>query len=289
LRRDASFFSVRSEKFCIFAAVFQEIKYSFMRKIQLFLILALLSFPTQHLLAWSKTGHRIIAQVAYDNLNCRARRQVDKILGKHGLIYYSNWADEIKSDTIYPTSYNWHFQDFDSDITDSALIAALTDFPKKGGELFRAMDSLETLLYEDPNNADALRFIIHLMGDRFCPMHMGHSKDRGGNDVYLEWNRRPYNLHRVWDDGIIEINKYSYSEYAKLVEDVFGNQKKAIMKMSEEDILRHTHALTEEIYAYQEVWNGNALYYVYHFSRKMEWQLYASGIRLAKLLNEIYG
>ncbi len=260
-----------------------------MRKLQLFLILVLLSFPTQHLLAWGKTGHRVIAQVAYDNLNGKARRQVDKILGKHGLIYYANWPDDIKSDTIYPNSHDWHYQDFDPGLTDSALVATLTDYPKVGGNLFRAMDSLVAVLHDNPNDADALKFVIHLMGDRFCPMHTAHMDDLGGNKVYLEWFKQPYNLHRVWDEGIIEMIHYSYSEYAQYVEDVFGDQKKAIQRMSNEDILRHNYALTSEIYDYQTSWNGNCFHYVYHFSRKMEWQLYASGIRLAMLLNEIYG
>lgn len=260
-----------------------------MRKIQLFLILILLGFPTQHLLAWSKTGHRVIAQVAYDNLNCRARRQVDKILGKHGIVYYANWADEIKSDTIYPDSYNWHFQDLDPGLTDSTLISILTHYPEEGGELLRAMDSLVDLLHKDPGNADALKFVIHLMGDRYCPLHMGHKEDRGGNDITLQWFRRPSNLHRVWDSGIIDASQYSYSEYAEYVEDVFRGQKKAIRKMTEADILRHNYALSNEIYEYQETWDGDSLHYVYHFSRKLEWQLYACGIRLAMLLNEIYG
>lgn len=260
-----------------------------MRKIRFILVLFLLSLPAQPLWAWGKTGHRVIAQVAYDNLNCRARRQVDKILGKHGIVYYANWADEIKSDTIYLNSYDWHYQDFDAGLTDSALISTLTHYPAEGGSLFRAMDSLVALLHREPENVDALRFVIHLMGDRFCPMHLAHLDDRGGTMVRLEWFKQPYNLHSIWDDGIIEVVHYSYSEYAEYVEDVFANQKKSIQQMSQEDILRHNYALTNEIYAYQASWNGNCWNYVYHFARKMEWQLYAAGIRLAMLLNEIYG
>lgn len=198
-----------------------------MRKIRFILVLFLLSLPAQPLWAWGKTGHRVIAQVAYDNLNCRARRQVDKILGKHGIVYYANWADEIKSDTIYLNSYDWHYQDFDAGLTDSALISTLTHYPAEGGSLFRAMDSLVALLHREPENVDALLFVIHLMGDRFCPMHLAHLDDRGGTMVRLEWFKQPYNLHSIWDDGMIEVVHYSYSEYAEYVEDVFANQKKA--------------------------------------------------------------
>lgn len=260
-----------------------------MKKTRLLLILTLLTIPTGELLAWGPTGHRIVTQIAYDNLNCRARHRVDRILGKKGIVYWSTWADNIKSDTIYPNSYDWHYQDFDPGMTDSAVIATLTDYPKVGGNLFRASDSLISLLHRDPNNADALKFIIHLMGDRFCPMHTGHLDDLGGNRVRVEWFKQPTNLHHIWDEDIIKAVGYSYTEYAEYLEHRYAKEKRAIRNMTWEELLLHNYHLTESIYEYQNTWNGNAFVYVYHFAPSMEWQLYAAGIRLAMVLNELYG
>ena len=260
-----------------------------MSKIKYIILFAILALSAVQLLAWGPTGHRVVTQIAYDNLNCRARHRVDRILGKHGIVYWSTWADNIKSDTIYPDSYDWHFQDFDSGLSDSAVLSALTHYPAKGGNLFRAMDSIVNLLRREPDNVDALRFLIHLAGDRFCPMHMGHQADLGGNTVRFEWFKQPYNLHRLWDEGIILAVGYSYTEYAEYLENVYGKQKKAIRRMTNEELLLHNYRLTEEIYAYHEEWNGNPFVYVYHFAPEMEWQLYAAGIRLAMLLNELYG
>ena len=36
--------------------------------------------------AYDAVGHRIVADIAYQNLSDKARTQTDKILGKHGLI-----------------------------------------------------------------------------------------------------------------------------------------------------------------------------------------------------------
>ena len=158
------------------------------RFISIFVFLTALLSATPTALAWGPKGHRIVAQLAYDNLTCRARKQVDAILGKQGMSYLSTGPDEIKSDTIYPTSFVWHFQDLNPDMTDSALVAALTtDYPKVGGEQFRAMDSIYTVLQRDKHNHDALVFYIHLSGDRFCPMHLGHIDDLGGNRVKMRW------------------------------------------------------------------------------------------------------
>lgn len=260
-----------------------------MKKIIFSLLAALvLLLQSPEVLAWGQEGHRIVGRIAYDHLTRKARRQVDAVLGQRGLIYWANWPDEIKSDTIYPDSHDWHFQDLAGGMSDSAVVAALSDYPKEGGNLFRATDSLYRVLQHDKTNYDALRFLVHLEGDRFCPMHMGHMDDKGGNSVRFKWFGRNTNLHSIWDSGIIESRGYTYSEYADYLEDALSGEKKAILNMSREDIVLHNYHLTSAIYDYQETWNGNAYHYVYHFKDDMEWQLYAAGIRLAKLLNELY-
>lgn len=258
------------------------------RKFSLFFVFLVLHTPANPLFAWGQEGHRIIAQVAYDNLSYNTRRKIDKVLGTHGAIYVANWADEIKSDTIYPYSHNWHYQDLPAGLSDSALVATLTDYPKEGGNMFRAIDSLTNALRANKRDKVALTFLIHLMGDRFCPMHIGHIDDKGGNRVKCKWFGKNTNLHSIWDGKIIESRGYSYSEYAQYLEDKWGGEKKAILVMSEADILRHNYILTSSIYDYQTTWNENAYHYVYRWAEPMEWQLYAAGVRLAKLLEEIY-
>ena len=82
---------------------------------------------------------------------------------------------------------------------------------------------------------------------------------------------------------------YSYSEYAEYLGNRYSRQKRYIRHLTDEELLLHNYHLTEEIYAYQTTWNGNAFVYVYHFAPALEWQLYAAGIRLSMILNELYG
>jgi hypothetical protein len=245
------------------------------------------SVPT---FSWGQKGHRIIAEIAYDNLNRKSRKQVDKTLGKHGMIYWSNWADEIKSDTIYPDSNDWHFQDFDGGLSDSTVVDALIHYPKEGGNLFRALDSLVKVQRdkEVQEKVHTLRFIIHLCGDRFCPMHTARMDDKGGNMVKMKWFGENTNLHTVWDTHLIESQGYSYSEYARKLERQYAHEKRVIEQMTESELLLQNYHLTEAIYAYQAVWDGNTYHYIYRWRQPMEYQLYVAGIRLAKLLNSIY-
>lgn len=259
-----------------------------MRKILIALAVVMTLLPMQKTLAWGQEGHRIVAQIAYDNLSCMARYKINKVIGKKGIVYWANWPDEIKSDTIFPDSFDWHFQDLDGGMSDSAVVATLTNYPTEGGNLWRVLDSLQVVLKDNPKDEIALRFLVHFVGDRFCPMHTAHMDDLGGNKVKVKWFSRNTNLHSVWDAAIIESRGYTYTEYAEYLEDAFKAEKKTIRSMSEADILLHNYHFTDSIYRYQETWDGNAYHYVYHWAHDMEWQLYAAGIRLAMILNALY-
>jgi len=245
---------------------------------------------------WGQEGHRVIAKIAYDNLTKRARKAVDKTLGDHGMIYWANWPDEIKSDTIYAQSIKdgWHYQDLDGGLSDEAVVAMLTDYPTVGGKLFRALDSLVLRIQNTDRFADrvqtehTLRFVVHIASDKYCPMHLAHMDDKGGNAVRMEWFGRKTNLHSVWDTKLIESQGYSYTEYADKLEREYKWMKKDIEAMSEEELLLHNYHFTEAIYAYQQTWDGNTYHYIYRWRAPLEEQLYIAGIRLAKLLNSIY-
>ena len=284
--------------FCIFAPIF---KTEFMKRFVFSLLISacacMYCLPSY---AWGQEGHRIIAKIAYDHLTKKAKKQVDSVLGTRGIIYWANWPDEIKSDTIYPQSIEtgWHYQDFDPGISDSLVADALIHYPADGGNLFRAMDSLQTALmdYKTAALTDAdkmqmehtLRFVVHLAGDRYCPMHTAHMDDRGGNDVKMKWFKQDTRLHTVWDEKLVDSQGYSFTEYAQKLETEYADRKKEILAMSEADLLLHNYHFTEAIYAYQASWDGNTYHYIYRWRKPMEEQLYIAGIRLAKLLNEIY-
>ena len=51
---------------------------------------------------------------------------------------------------------------------------------------------------------EALKFVVHLVGDLHQPLHCADNMDRGGNDVEVRWFGKRTNLHAVWDSSIIE-------------------------------------------------------------------------------------
>ena len=132
-----------------------------------------------------------------------------------------------------------------------------------------------------------MRFIVHLSGDRYCPMHMAHMDDKGGNAVKMKWFGRETNLHSVWDSKLIDSQGYSYTEYAQKLEREYAHKQREIEQATDAELLLMSYHVTEEIYRYQQTWDGNAYHYIYRWRQPMEYQLYVAGIRLAKLLNGI--
>lgn len=257
-----------------------------MKSLKLFFVSSLL-FLSFSLTAYDAVGHRIISEIAYKNLTNKARKQVDKVLGKRGVIYYSSWADEIKSDENYDYSYVWHYQNLATDLKTKDL-QFLLDNPKAEGEfLFYALDSLRNQLKTSKKDAESLKFIVHLVGDLHQPMHMGRAEDLGGNRLSVKWFSRNTNLHAVWDSSVLQSRNMSSTEYAQFLLDKYAGANKVYKQYSLLQSVETVYQLANEIYEYGNEFS-NAYRYTYHFIDKAEEMLYLGGIQLANILNEIY-
>ncbi|HVV28392.1 MAG TPA: S1/P1 nuclease [Rhizomicrobium sp.] len=154
-------------------------------------------------LAWGAEGHEIIAAVALHELSPPARRQVAALLGSEAmLVHDSNWADEIREQR--PQTGPWHYVDI-------PLGANGYDARRDcgGGDCVVAQigDDISRLgdrRLPPQARAEALRFLIHFVGDIHQPLHAVDDDDRGGNAVrvYLPGDRT--NLHHIWDTEAVE-------------------------------------------------------------------------------------
>jgi len=248
--------------------------------------------------AWGQMGHRIVAEVAYHYLSPEACRDVDDILGTHGLVYWATWPDEIKTDpSIYPMSYDWHFQDIDGNLSPDQLHQLRLQYPTHGGHLWATYDQLlmqlpgypQTLTINDVEMPyhDALVFLIHLTADGCCPMHMARESDKGGNDIKIDWNDTPTNLHKVWDEKIIQSRGFSYTEYAQMLIDTYGAQADSLSQLSDEAVLSDLYTTTQAIYAYQSEGPHTPYQYVWRWRTTCDRLLFLAGLRLANNIHYI--
>ncbi|VTQ02562.1 S1/P1 Nuclease [Sphingobacterium daejeonense] len=64
----------------------------------------------------------------------------------------------------------------------------------------------------------ALYFMVHLLGDAHQPMHVSRAEDLGGNKISVTFFGRGSNIHRVWDSDLVDNEKWSYTEYARVLD-----------------------------------------------------------------------
>lgn len=251
-----------------------------------FLALCFLAF-TLSLSAYDAVGHRIVADIAYHNLTDKARNQLDQVLGKNGIVYAATWPDDIRSDNKYAYSYQWHYQDLDDNMASTDLEKLLNNPKAEGEHLFYALDSLTKRLKNNKSDAEALKFIVHIVGDLHQPLHLGRKDDKGGNAVEFNWFGRKTNLHAVWDGSLIESQKMSYTEFSQYLQDKYDARKAEIKKQTVLQSIEAVYAVRNMIYSYDMSDKSN-YHYVYFFAEKRDEMLYRGGIQLANILNAIY-
>lgn len=194
-----------------------------------FLLFAVVSIPTPAR-AWGCEGHQVVALLAEKHLTPHALAMAIKILaegpidpslrrfckegGVDAMADASTWADDIR--TLRPETPPWHYIDIPRGTTIHD-VAKFCD-PKEACVTRAITDQLAILRSPeaDPGKrADALRFLIHFIGDVHQPMHGVTNNDQGGNCVpvaffdVLPQLRNPQtesyapNLHAVWDTNIL--------------------------------------------------------------------------------------
>lgn len=235
---------------------------------------------------WGKNGHRTTAKIAEGYLKGRAKRKIKKILEGKSLALVSTFGDDIKSDPAYRKYSRWHYVNIPSGKTYEEVKDEL------GENLIWAIQECVSKLKNEntPEKEQQffLKMLVHLVGDLHQPLHVGHAEDKGGNDIDVKWFNKSTNLHRVWDSEMIEFFDMSYSDLARNEAELSRQEVKNIQKGNVLDWAMDSKNLVAKVYVSAE--EDEKLYYryMYDWFGVVRSQLQKGGIRLAKLLNEIY-
>jgi hypothetical protein len=256
---------------------------------------------------WGPTGHRVVGAVAEKHLDSSVHSKIIKILEGQSLSRVANWPDEIKSEPVkYSYTFNWHYTDWADDVHDH-------DETNSSGKLLSSInDQIAVLKNQEATNeakAFALKFIIHLVGDLHQPLHVGNGLDQGGNFCKVIFQGQPMNLHSLWDEGLINFTKLSYSELADYVSQGHSVQqiqawksgtvlewalesKELRGKIYPENVNPTQAPMSIKQYCRKDVVVTSeetpklSYEYTYKFVPVVEQRLYQAGLRLALVLNE---
>ena len=261
-----------------------------LRNLKKIVLLALFFYAPFKTMAWGVLGHRIVGEIAYSYLTSTAKNAIGKILGTESVAMSSNWADFIKSDTTFNYLSPWHYinikagmtmDEIDKLLDKDTAVDAYTKINFLVKELRKKkLPAADKVFY--------LRLLIHIVGDVHQPLHVGHFEDLGGNTIKVSWFSTPSNLHRVWDEQLVNFQQLSYTEYAAAINFTTAAQRKAWQKQPVNDWIYQSYQYAEKIYS--DITPDEKLSYQYNFKfiGTVNSQLVKGGVRLAGLLNDIY-
>ncbi|MDT0676730.1 S1/P1 nuclease [Autumnicola musiva] len=237
---------------------------------------------------WGKTGHRATAEIAESYLTKKAKRNIRDLLNGRSLAFVANYADDIKSDPEFRQYGPWHYVNIDPEDEEYKPEEA-----NPQGDLVQAIRKCISVL-EDGGAAKEekqfyLKMLVHFMGDLHQPFHAGRSEDKGGNDIKVKWFGDDSNIHRVWDSEMIDSFQMSYTELAENTKNISKEEMEKIKSGSLLDWVYESRDLAGELYA--SVDNEDNLGYECMYDRfplVLE-QLHKGGLRLAKVLNGLFG
>lgn len=174
-------------------------------------------YVSQDANALGPEGHAIVADIAATHLKPSAKAEIARLLqleGHSNLDQISSWPDEIRKQ--FPATASGHFVDIplksmgymeDRDCHYDQNGKHVDDLTCVVVKLPSFVKILSDKTQTDANRLEALKWVVHLVGDIHQPLHTeDNNHDLGGNLVKLTYNGVETNLHSVWDGGIIEMN-----------------------------------------------------------------------------------
>jgi hypothetical protein len=173
-------------------------------------------------LGWGAGGHMMTAQIAFSRLNPKARAKVLQLLSvdidpaavtrkSHDFVSASHWADDLRPFTEFDSFKPLHF-------IDKPFAVGNLPLPEiDSNNIVKALEDNVNILKTSTDTqaqAQALRLVIHFVGDIHQPLHCtarvtaAHPDgDQGGNLFKIKilganHKLKDRNLHSYWDGGI---------------------------------------------------------------------------------------
>lgn len=171
-------------------------------------------------LAWGQTGHRVVGELAERHVDRATLLELRRLLPEAGLAEVSTWADDIRSNPRWSCGTPLHY----------VTVARETSWggPPAEGDAVVAVVAFGDVLADptrpDEDRANAVRWLVHLLGDLHQPLHAGFGCDRGANNVWVSWFGERSNLHKVWDEEVIDDELLSFSDKTRFLDDATASE-----------------------------------------------------------------
>jgi hypothetical protein len=244
------------------------------------------------LLSWGVTGHRTIGQIAAGHLNPQAKAAIHELIGDTSLADISTWADEVRGQPAYRNTGPWHYINLPLGLSFADLDAKVKGMTQDN--VYSALQQQERILGSTastrPQKVEALKFIVHFVGDLHQPMHVSREEDKGGNTIQLNYDGNGTNLHALWDSKLIDHQGLTYEQMAEKYDHATPAQIKQWQSDPLIQWIWESYQASSKLYEEVDAMKSRAIddsYYQTHIGIVQD-RIEKTGIRLAGVLNEIF-
>jgi hypothetical protein len=175
--------------------------------------------------AWGPLGHRVVADIAQQHLTPAALAQVRQLLAPDHttqLADVASWADDLRNDpaqqALWQQTRSLHYVDIHDPHCHYLPPRDCPDGQCVVSALAHYVAILADRKQPDEQRREALKFVVHFIGDMHQPLHAGYRDDKGGNDYQVQFEGKGSNLHRVWDSGLLGTRGLAAEPYAQLLD-----------------------------------------------------------------------
>lgn len=257
-----------------------------MKSLRFVSLLLILLVITSSAMGWGRVGHFITGDIAMAHLNEQAKQRVLEILGDMTMRDATVWMDEVRRSDEFRHTASWHWVS----IPDGQTYDETEKNPT--GDIVEALERKIAVLKKGGLSARdeqiALLMVIHMIGDIHQPLHVGTGEDRGGNDVRVTYMDRNTNLHSLWDTGMI----VSWGLEPEVFAQAIDRAPEALIREWQTATVRDwaKESMVYRPYVY-DLPADNVIGWTYRNRNFhiVEKRLYQAGVRIAGILNEIYG
>lgn len=270
----------------------------------------ILIFPFGNLWAWGHVGHQTVAYIAEYRLTPNTQKAVAEILGpEEDLASVSTWADAIVR--MRPETAPWHFFNLDvrQDQSEYDISDVCPHHDCVVDQIEKDLSVLREPFASPREKKEALKFLVHFLGDVHQPLHCADDHDRGGNNKWFRYygsngrsNRYSWiEFHSFWDN-LLQPKAGENPRWlaSKLEKEITPEDEKSWAQGKASDWAYESFLIAQnEIY--KELPEGPLLernrwgkdlpedYYSGKMRLIVDRQLERAGVRLAYLLNGIFG
>jgi hypothetical protein len=237
------------------------------------------------LISWGFKGHRAVATIAQKHLTSNTAYIVSAYLRGEGMGDVATWADENRNRKTAP----WHFLNLPLGLTHEQFVKTVSE---RDNNVYSAILKTEASLKDNSLTPDqkneALKYLIHLVGDAHQPMHISRKEDKGGNTIQVRFDHKGTNLHSLWDSRLIDHEGLREADIAKTYDVATPAQIKRWQADSPMEWIWESYQISSELYGQVKAGQNIDEAYYQKYIPVVRKRIDQAGIRLAGELNKLF-